>query len=32
VKMAGMPDPPANGFPLFRLSGFEWQIYHRAVK
>ena len=32
VKLAGMPEPPVDGFPLFRLNGFEWRIYHRAVK
>lgn len=32
VKIAGTPDAPAAGFPLFRLNGFEWRIYHRAVK
>ena len=32
VKIAGMPEPPADGFPLFRLNGFDWRIYHRAVK
>ena len=32
VKMAGMPEPPASGFPLFRLNGFDWRIYHRVVK
>ncbi len=31
VKISGMPDCPATGFPLFRLGGFEWRIYHRAV-
>jgi len=32
VKISGMPEFPANGFPGFRLNGFEWRIYHRAVK
>jgi cyclomaltodextrinase / maltogenic alpha-amylase / neopullulanase len=32
VKIAGMPEPPADGFPLFRLNGFDWRVYHRAVK
>jgi hypothetical protein len=32
VKLAGMPEPPADSFPLFRLNGFDWRIYHRAVK
>lgn len=31
LKFPGMPDVPATGFPLFRLNGFEWRIYHRAV-
>jgi len=31
VKITGMPEPPSDGFPLFRLNGFEWRIYHRAV-
>jgi len=32
VKIPGMPDASGNGFPLFRLNGFEWRIYHRIVK
>jgi len=32
VKISGMPECPPGAFPLFRLSGFEWRIYHRAVK
>jgi glycosidase len=32
VKLAGMPEPPAEAFPLFRLNGFDWRIYHRAIK
>jgi cyclomaltodextrinase / maltogenic alpha-amylase / neopullulanase len=32
VKIAGTPEPTTDGFPLFRLNGFEWRIYHRAVK
>jgi glycosidase len=32
VKIPGMPDAPPKGFPLFRLNGFEWRIYHREVK
>jgi len=32
VKIAGMAEPPAAGFPLFRLNGFEWRIYHRTVQ
>ena len=32
VKIAGMPEVPTGGFPLFRLAGFEWRIYHRVVR
>jgi len=32
VKITGMPDAPPTGFPMFRLNGFEWRIYHRAAK
>ena len=32
MKISGMPECPVGGFPLFRLNGFEWRIYHRAVK
>jgi cyclomaltodextrinase len=32
VKIAGMPEAPTSGFPLFRLNSFEWRIYHRVVK
>jgi len=32
VRIAGMPEPPTDGFPLFRLGGFDWRIYHRTVK
>jgi cyclomaltodextrinase / maltogenic alpha-amylase / neopullulanase len=31
VRISGMPEAPAGGFPNFRLNGFEWRIYHRAV-
>jgi cyclomaltodextrinase / maltogenic alpha-amylase / neopullulanase len=31
VRIAGMPAVPGAGFPLFRLNGFEWRIYHRTV-
>ena len=31
VKIAGLPESPGSGFPLFRLNGFEWRIYHRVV-
>jgi hypothetical protein len=32
VRISGMPEPPANGLPLFHLNGFEWRIYRRAVR
>jgi cyclomaltodextrinase len=32
VKIKGMPESPATGFPLFRLNGFEWRIYQRTVR
>jgi glycosidase len=32
VAISGLPEPPADGFPLFRLGGFEWRIYRRPVK
>ena len=31
VKVSGMEEATPAGFPLFRLGGFEWRIYHRAV-
>lgn len=31
VKISGLPDAPATGFPLLRLNGFEWRVYHRPV-
>jgi cyclomaltodextrinase len=31
VRISGMPEVPPSGFPLFRLGGFEWRIYERAV-
>ena len=31
LKISGMPDFAAAGFPLFHLNGFEWRIYHRTV-
>ena len=31
VEISGMPDCPPAGFPLFRLNGFEWRVYHRVV-
>ena len=32
VRIPGLPDAPPDGFPLFRLNGFDWRIYHRTVK
>ena len=32
VTMPGLPEPPADGLPLFRLNGFDWRIYHRLLK
>ncbi|HEY5912561.1 MAG TPA: alpha-amylase family glycosyl hydrolase [Verrucomicrobiae bacterium] len=32
LKFSGLPESPPAGFPLFRLTGFEWRVYHRAVK
>lgn len=32
VKLLGLPEPPTAGFPLFRLNGFEWRLYHRSVR
>ena len=31
INFPGMPEAPANGFPMFRLNGYEWRVYHRAV-
>ena len=31
VKISGAPEVAGDGFPLFRLNGFEWRIYHRTV-
>jgi cyclomaltodextrinase len=31
VKIGGMSDTPPGGFPLFRLNGFEWRLYRRAI-
>ena len=31
VKIAGMPEAPASGFPLIQLKGFEWRVYHRTI-
>lgn len=31
LRIKGMPEVNASGFPLFRLHGFEWRIYHRQV-
>lgn len=32
IAISGMPPCSASGFPSFRLAGFEWRVYHRAVK
>jgi len=32
LPIAGLPMPPADGFPSLRLNEFEWRVYHRAVK
>jgi hypothetical protein len=32
IKFTGMPEVPPDGFPLFRLNGFEWRVYHRTAK
>jgi glycosidase len=31
VSISGVPECPTNGFPLFRLNGFEWRIFHREA-
>jgi glycosidase len=31
VKITGMNEGTRKGFPLFRLGGFDWQIYNRSV-
>jgi glycosidase len=31
VQISGMPKLPGDDFPLLRLGGFEWRIYHRVV-
>ncbi|HVM48259.1 MAG TPA: alpha-amylase family glycosyl hydrolase [Candidatus Acidoferrum sp.] len=32
MRISGLPAPHANGFPQFRLNGFEWRIYHRSLR
>jgi cyclomaltodextrinase len=32
VRISGMPEAPAAGFPQLRLTGFEWRIYHRSLQ
>jgi len=32
VRISGLPEAPAEGFPSFRLKGFEWRVYHRVAK
>lgn len=31
LPISGMPETPINRLPLFKLSGFQWRIYHRVV-
>lgn len=31
IKFPGMPEASVNGFPMFRLNGYEWRVYHRVV-
>jgi cyclomaltodextrinase len=31
-RIAGTSEVQAGGFPLFRLNGFEWRIYHRNAQ
>ena len=31
VPISGMPEPPADGLPLFHLNGFEWRVYHHVL-
>jgi glycosidase len=31
VRILGTTDAPIGTLPVFRLNGFEWRIYHRAV-
>jgi len=31
LRIPGMTEAASDGFPLFRLNGFEWRIYHRVV-
>jgi cyclomaltodextrinase / maltogenic alpha-amylase / neopullulanase len=31
LRFPGQPESAPGGFPMFRLNGFEWRIYHRAV-
>lgn len=32
VKIATIPESPANSLSNFRINGYEWRIYHRSVK
>ncbi|MGH7972927.1 MAG: alpha-amylase family glycosyl hydrolase, partial [Limisphaerales bacterium] len=32
VKLDGMAEVPSGGFPLFKLTGYDWRIYHRQAK
>lgn len=31
VRISGTTEAPIGALPVFRLNGFEWRIYHRAV-
>ena len=31
VRISGMPPTPSANFSHFRLNGYDWRIYHRAV-
>ena len=32
VKIEGLEEKAMLNFPMFRLGGFEWKIFHRVVK
>ena len=32
VRISGLPEYPPSGLPRFRLNGFEWRIYRRALE
>jgi cyclomaltodextrinase len=31
LHFPGQPESSPGGFPMFRLNGFEWRLYHRTV-